>query len=164
MDRARATARAGGRTRAGARGGRAQLRVRGRRPRHDRRACVPAAESGCRAAAHRAREELVRLYGGGGVRARGTAGWGERHHRPPRPAGAGRVTWVARARARPLGRFNDQLTLHPTSPRGPALSVPVFGGVEGDVVVLPPQMTFGVTRAGAAPSRALYIRNRGARP
>jgi len=44
------------------------------------------------------------------------------------------------------------------------LTLPVFGSVEGDVVVLPPQVTFGVTRGGAAPERELYIRHRGARP
>jgi hypothetical protein len=36
--------------------------------------------------------------------------------------------------------------------------------VEGDVVVLPPQVTFGVTRGGTAPERELHIRTRGARP
>jgi uncharacterized protein DUF1573 len=64
----------------------------------------------------------------------------------------------------PLGRFNEQLTLHTTSPREPVLTLAVFGAVEGDLVVLPPQVTFGVTRGTAAPERDLYIRNRGARP
>src|SRR5438132_1113433 len=63
-----------------------------------------------------------------------------------------------------LGRFNEQLRLHTTSPREPILTLPVFGSVEGDVVVLPPQVTFGVTRGGATPERELYIRNRGQRP
>ncbi len=80
------------------------------------------------------------------------------------PGGAGQMIAVELDRDVPLGRFNDQLTLHTTSPRDPTLSVPVFGSVEGDVVVLPPQMTFGVTHAGAAPSRELYIRNRGPHP
>src|SRR3989454_11747757 len=64
----------------------------------------------------------------------------------------------------PLGRFDEQLRLHSTSPREPVLTLPVFGSVEGDVVVLPPQVTFGVTRGGTAPERDLYIRNRGPRP
>ena len=64
----------------------------------------------------------------------------------------------------PLGRFNETLTLHPTSPREPAIALSVLGSVEGDLIVLPPQVTFGVTRGGAAPERDLYIRNRGARP
>src|SRR5438034_10032744 len=63
-----------------------------------------------------------------------------------------------------LGHFNEQLTLHTPSPREPVLTLPVFGSVERDVVVLPPQVTFGVTRGGAAPERELYIRNRGQRP
>ena len=64
----------------------------------------------------------------------------------------------------PLGRFSEKLTLHTTSPREPTLTLPVFGSVEGDVVVLPPQITFGTTRGEAAPMRDLYIRNRGDRP
>jgi len=42
--------------------------------------------------------------------------------------------------------------------------VSVFGSVEGDVVVLPPQVTFGLARAGMTAERDLYIRNRGAHP
>src|SRR5262249_31986891 len=57
-----------------------------------------------------------------------------------------------------------QLILHTTSPRQPELRVPVFGSLEGDVLVLPPQVTFGVAAGDEAPSRDLYIRNRGQRP
>jgi hypothetical protein len=64
----------------------------------------------------------------------------------------------------PIGRFNDQLSLRTTSPSQPNVIVPVFGSVEGDVVVLPPQVTFGVARGGAPVERDLWIRNRGARP
>jgi len=64
----------------------------------------------------------------------------------------------------PLGRFDEQVRLRTTSPREPLLTLPVFGSVEGDVLVLPPQVTFGVTRGGATPERDLFIRNRGARP
>jgi hypothetical protein len=64
----------------------------------------------------------------------------------------------------PLGRFNETLLLHTTSPREPVVRLPVLGSVEGDVVVLPPQVTFGVSRGGTAPERELYVRNRGARP
>jgi len=82
----------------------------------------------------------------------------------PRPDGPGQRLVVELDRDLPLGRFNEQLRLHTTSPREPVLTLPVFGSVEGDVVVLPPQVTFGVTRGGAAPERELYIRNRGTRP
>jgi hypothetical protein len=64
----------------------------------------------------------------------------------------------------PLGRFNETLTLHTTSPREPVMKLSVLGSAEGDLVVLPPQVTFGVTRGGAVPERDLYIRNRSARP
>jgi len=64
----------------------------------------------------------------------------------------------------PLGRFSEQLTLHTTSPREPTLGLTVFGSVEGDVVVLPPQVTFGVTRSDSLLERELFIRNRGNRP
>lgn len=64
----------------------------------------------------------------------------------------------------PLGRVNDRILLHTTSPSVPTLIVPVFGSVEGDVLVLPPQVSFGVTRPADAPVRELYIRNRGRRP
>ena len=64
----------------------------------------------------------------------------------------------------PLGRFSDQLTLRTTSPTQPALTIPVFGSVEGDVLVVPPQVTFGVIHAGTPPERDVRIRNRGTRP
>jgi hypothetical protein len=64
----------------------------------------------------------------------------------------------------PLGRFNEQLTLQTTSPRQPIMVLPVFGSVEGDVVVLPPQVTFGIAREGTVAERELVIRNRGASP
>jgi hypothetical protein len=82
----------------------------------------------------------------------------------PLVPGPGQRLVVELDRDTPLGRFNEQLTLRTTSPRMPSLPLAVFGSVEGDVVVLPPQATFGVTRGGSAPERELVIRNRGARP
>jgi hypothetical protein len=64
----------------------------------------------------------------------------------------------------PLGRFNETLTLHTTSPREPTIALSVLGSVEGDLIVLPPQVTFGVMRGGAPAERDLYLRNRGPRP
>jgi hypothetical protein len=81
----------------------------------------------------------------------------------PRGDGPGQRVVVSLAPDIPLGHFNDQLTLHTTSPREPVVTVAVFGSVEGDVIVLPPQVTFGVTRGGAA-ERDLFVRNRGTRP
>ena len=82
----------------------------------------------------------------------------------PGAEGRGQRVVVELDREMPLGRFNEKLTLHTTSPRDPVITVSVFGSIEGDLVVLPPQVTFGVTRGGTAPERDLYIRNRGARP
>src|SRR5439155_21670 len=50
-----------------------------------------------------------------------------------------------------LGRFNEQLRLHTTSPREPVLTLPVFGSVEGDVVGLRPR----ADRAGMAMQTSL---------
>src|SRR5207302_10573913 len=63
------------------------------------------------------------------------------------PDGSGQRVVVTLEPHIPLGRFNDQLVLRTTSPRQPALTVSVFASVEGDVVVLPPQVTFGLARA-----------------
>lgn len=82
----------------------------------------------------------------------------------PRTDGPGQRIVVQLSKELPLGRFNDSLVLRTNSPREPAITVPVFGSVEGDIVVLPPQVTFGVARRGGMPERALHIRNRGARP
>jgi len=81
-----------------------------------------------------------------------------------RPDGPGQRLVVELDRDVPLGRFNETLTLRTTSPRQPVITLPVLGSVEGDVVVLPPQVTFGVTRGGETAARELYVRNRGARP
>jgi len=82
----------------------------------------------------------------------------------PRSDGPGQRVVVELDPEMPLGRFNETLTLHTTSPREPVMTLAVLGSVEGDLIVLPPQVAFGVTRGGAAPERDLYIRNRGARP
>jgi hypothetical protein len=64
----------------------------------------------------------------------------------------------------PLGHFDDELTLRTTSARRPTLAVPVIGTVEGDIAVLPAQVTFGVSHGEAVEPRELAIRNRGPRP
>lgn len=89
---------------------------------------------------------------------------GLRTHLEPRADGPGQRLVVELDPDIPLGRFNETLTLRTTSPREPVITLPVFGSVEGDVVVLPPQVTFGVTRGGTAPEREVHIVTRGARP
>ena len=60
----------------------------------------------------------------------------------PRPDGPGQRVVVIFAGDMPLGRLSERLTLRTSSPREPELTVSVLGSVEGDVVVLPPQVTF----------------------
>jgi hypothetical protein len=81
-----------------------------------------------------------------------------------RADGPGQRLLVALDPRAPLGRFHDELRLRTTSARQPVLTVAVFGSVEGDVLVLPPQVSFGVTRATARPEREVFIRTRGTRP
>jgi len=80
----------------------------------------------------------------------------------PRSDGPGQRVVVVLDADMPLGRLNEQLTLRTSSAREPVLTVPVMGSVEGDVVVLPPQVTFGTARSGT--EREVFIRNRGTRP
>lgn len=104
---------------------------------------------------------------------------------PGRPDSSERVTWIENANpavratlealpqgggqrvvvdvdpAMPLGRFNDRITLHTTSAREPDLVVGVFGSIEGDVLVVPPEVSFGVTDPERTPERDLHVRARG---
>jgi hypothetical protein len=82
----------------------------------------------------------------------------------PRAEGPGQRLVVELDRSVPLGHFNETLSLHTTSPHDSVITLPVLANVEGDVIVLPPQVTFGVTRGGGAAERDVYVRNRGLRP
>jgi hypothetical protein len=64
----------------------------------------------------------------------------------------------------PLGRFNGDLVLHTTSDRQRVLTVQILGTIEGDLAVLPPQVTFTLAQGEPAPARDVFIRNRGDRP
>jgi len=64
----------------------------------------------------------------------------------------------------PLGRLNDQITVTTTSQKKPQIEIPVFGSIEGDMVVLPPQVSFGVVRTGESKTLELSIKNRGTKP
>lgn len=83
---------------------------------------------------------------------------------PAENGAPGQRVVVRLAKELPLGRFNGRLILRTNSPRESTITVPVFASVEGDVMALPPQVTFGVARHGAVAERELHIRNRGARP
>jgi hypothetical protein len=77
------------------------------------------------------------------------------------PQGGGQRVVVDVDPAMPLGRFNDRITLHTTSAREPDLVVGVFGSIEGEVLVVPPEVSFGVTDPERAPERELHVRARG---
>ena len=76
----------------------------------------------------------------------------------------GRRVHVRVADTAPLGQLRDTLTITTTSEKKPRLTVPVFGNVEGDVAVEPPQVSFGVVRPGARRTRTVRIENGGAAP
>ncbi|MBI3303732.1 MAG: DUF1573 domain-containing protein [Deltaproteobacteria bacterium] len=64
----------------------------------------------------------------------------------------------------PLGRLNDQITVTTTSQKRPSVAIPVFGSIEGDVLVLPPQVSFGVVRRGEGKTQEVSIKSRAAKP
>ncbi len=64
----------------------------------------------------------------------------------------------------PLGRLNDQITVTTTSEKRPTLTIPVFGSIEGDLLVLPPQVSFGTLRKGETKVKKVSIQNRGPDP
>jgi len=76
----------------------------------------------------------------------------------------GRQLRVAIKDDAPLGAFNDTVTIATGNPRRPSLAVPVTGVVDGNVVVSPAQVNFGVVTAGAEISRVVGVHNRGQRP
>ena len=76
----------------------------------------------------------------------------------------GRRVHVRVADTAPLGQLRDTLTITTTSEKKPRLTIPVFGNVEGDVAVEPPQVSFGVVRPGTRRTRIVRIKNTGAAP
>lgn len=74
----------------------------------------------------------------------------------------GRRLHVSVADTAPLGQLRDTLTITTTSEKKPRLTVPVFGNVEGDVTVEPPQVSFGVVHPGTRRTRVVRIKNAGA--
>jgi hypothetical protein len=76
----------------------------------------------------------------------------------------GRRLRIAIKNDAPLGAFKEIATLPTGSPRQPLLAVPITGVVDGNVVVSPAQVNFGVTTVGEQISRVIGMRNRGQRP
>jgi hypothetical protein len=71
---------------------------------------------------------------------------------------------VTLAEGVPLGPLNDQIIVTTTSEKRPTLTIPVFGSIEGDLLVLPPQISFGVLRKGETKIKEVRIQNRGPNP
>lgn len=76
----------------------------------------------------------------------------------------GKKLFVTLTQAVGLGRFNDQLTVTTTSQKRPSLTIPVFGSIEGDVVIQPPQVSFGVVRSGESKTQEVSVKSRAAKP
>ncbi len=76
----------------------------------------------------------------------------------------GKTLIVTVAENAPLGRLNDQITVTTTSTKRPSVVIPVFGSVEGELLVQPPQVTFGVVQPGLAKTRTVTITNRSKTP
>jgi len=64
----------------------------------------------------------------------------------------------------PLGRVNDEIKVTTTSEKRPVIDIPVFGSVEGDLVVAPPQVSFGVVRRGEGKTQEVSIKSRASMP
>ena len=76
----------------------------------------------------------------------------------------GKTLQVSVAKTAALGRLNDTLTITTTSPKKPTITIPVFGRIEGDVIVLPSQVSFGVVHQGVGKTQTVHIKNRSAQP
>jgi uncharacterized protein DUF1573 len=64
----------------------------------------------------------------------------------------------------PLGRVSTDITVFTTSQKRPTLSIPVFGQIEGDLLVQPPQVSFGVVRKGDTKEHEISIKSRAQNP
>ena len=76
----------------------------------------------------------------------------------------GRRLRVAIKNDAPLGAFAEIATLPTGSPRHPLLAVPITGVVDGNVVVSPAQVNFGVITSSEQISRVVGVQNRGQHP
>ena len=76
----------------------------------------------------------------------------------------GKALQVSVSKTARRGPLNDTITITTTSPKRPSISIPVVGSIEGDVIVLPSQVSFGVVRQGVGQTRTVRIKNRSAQP
>ncbi len=76
----------------------------------------------------------------------------------------GKKLFVTLRKDAPLGRVSTDITVTTTSQKHPTLSIPVFGHIEGDLLVQPPQVSFGVVRKGDTKQHTISIKSRAPKP
>jgi hypothetical protein len=76
----------------------------------------------------------------------------------------GKKLFVTLRKDAPLGRISTDITVTTTSQKHPTLTIPVFGHIEGDLLVQPPQVSFGVVRKGDTKQHAITIKSRSSNP
>ncbi|MSQ47705.1 MAG: DUF1573 domain-containing protein [Deltaproteobacteria bacterium] len=76
----------------------------------------------------------------------------------------GKKLFVTLRKDAPLGRVSTDITVTTTSQKHPTLSIPVFGHIEGDMLVQPPQVSFGVVRKGDTKQQDIRIKSRSSKP
>jgi len=64
----------------------------------------------------------------------------------------------------PLGRVSTEIAVTTTSQKRPSILIPVFGHIEGDLLVQPPQVSFGVVRKGETKTHDISIKSRANSP
>jgi hypothetical protein len=62
------------------------------------------------------------------------------------------------------GRFSDTLRVSTSHPAAPRLEIPIFGSVEGSLLVTPPTVTFRESARGRRAVQELRVRNTGSNP
>jgi hypothetical protein len=76
----------------------------------------------------------------------------------------GKKLFVTLRKGAPLGRISTDITVTTTSQKHPTLTIPVFGHIEGDLLVQPPQVSFGVVRKGDTKQHDISIKSRSSNP
>ena len=76
----------------------------------------------------------------------------------------GKKLFVTLRKDAPLGRVRTDITVTTTSQKHPTLFIPVFPHIEGELLVQPPQVSFGVVRKGDTKQHDISIKSRASNP
>jgi Protein of unknown function (DUF1573) len=76
----------------------------------------------------------------------------------------GKKLFVTLRKDAPFGRVSTDITVTTTSQKHPTLTIPVFGHIEGDLLVQPPQVSFGSVRKGDTKQQDIRIKSRATKP